>query len=225
MTDSGHTGQLQSSSARRQSPRLLAVLIVCAAVPVGVSAAVWVIQDSSLTDEPSNESSAPVLPKRFAETIRKPSGPPIVQTGINDIHGAPVTAACSTCHTTRKPNPANRTATDLKEFHRGLKMAHGSVSCLSCHNSDDYDTLKLADGSSVGFPDVMTLCAQCHGPQMRDYEHGAHGGMNGYWDTTRGPRNRLNCIDCHDPHAPKFPKMRPTFKPKDRFLSQSGDDH
>lgn len=162
---------------------------------------------------------------KFAVSIRQPAGPPRVLTGLRDFHGNEVTAACSTCHTTRPPNVQNKSASDLKEFHGGMKFSHGKVSCLSCHNPSDYDALKLADGSRVEFSNVMTLCAQCHGPQMQAYKHGAHGGMNGYWDLKRGPQVKNNCIDCHDPHAPQFPKMRPTFKPKDRFLEQTGAEH
>jgi predicted CXXCH cytochrome family protein len=106
-----------------------------------------------------------------------------------------------------------------------MPLAHGMLACYSCHNPDDADALRLADGTSVAYPDVMTLCAQCHGTQARDYEHGAHGGMNGYWDLTRGPRTRNNCIDCHDPHSPEFPSMQPTFKPRDRFLDPSAGGH
>lgn len=155
--------------------------------------------------------------------IRRPAGPPRVDLGLRDAAGQPVTAACSTCHTTRPANHENRSLSDLDEFHQTLNFAHGKISCLSCHNPNDYDTLHLADGKTVEYSDVMTLCAQCHGPQTRDYEHGAHGGMNGYWDLSRGPRTRNNCIDCHNPHAPGFPAMQPTFKPKDRFLS--GEDN
>ncbi len=50
----------------------------------------------------------------------------------------------------------------------------------------DYDSLQLADGHRVEFTDVMTLCGQCHGPQMKDFNHGVHGGLNGYWDLSRG---------------------------------------
>lgn len=162
---------------------------------------------------------------RFAVTIRRPSGPPRTATGKQDIHGNNITVACSTCHTTRPPNHKNRVAADLNEFHRGMKIAHGSVSCLSCHNPNDYDSLKLADGTRVEFSNVMKLCAQCHGPQMKDYEHGAHGGMSGYWDLSRGPRVKNNCIDCHNAHAPRFPKMQPKFKPRDRFLEKSEIEH
>ncbi len=161
-------------------------------------------------------------------TIRKPAGPPRVELGVVDAHGNQVTAACSTCHATRPPNVNNRTTASLNEFHQNVTVSHGSVSCLSCHNPGDYDTLHLADGRTVEFTNVMTLCAQCHGPQTRDYQHGAHGGMTGHWDLSRGPRMRNNCVDCHDPHSPGFPAMKPTFKPRDRFLEHKehgGDKH
>ncbi len=161
--------------------------------------------------------------KKFPVTIRKPAGPPQVDTGVKDVHGQPITVSCNTCHANRKANFANKTAADLNEFHAGLNMAHGSVSCLSCHNSTDYDALKLADNTRVEYSEVMTLCAQCHGSQMKDFEHGVHGGMNGFWDRSRGPQTKNNCIDCHNPHAPQFPKMRPTFKPRDRFLEKVED--
>jgi len=64
---------------------------------------------------------------------------------------------------------------------------------------------------------VMTLCSQCHGPQRRDYNMGLHGGMNGYWDLTKGGRTRNTCINCHDPHAPAFPLVMPVLPPKDRI--------
>jgi len=156
--------------------------------------------------------------EQYATTIRKPAGPPQVLTGLTDPHGNAVTVSCSTCHATRKPNTDNKTAADMNEFHSSLKIAHGKISCLSCHNGNDYDSLKLADGARIEFTEVMSLCGQCHGPQMRDYEHNVHGGMNGYWDLTKGPRQKNNCVDCHNPHSPQFPKMQPTFKPRDRFL-------
>lgn len=151
--------------------------------------------------------------------VRQPAEAPRVDLGVTDTSGNSVTAACVTCHAPGTPNQQNRIASDLKEFHQGLSFAHGQVSCLSCHNANDYDSLRLADGTSIAYSDVMTLCAQCHGPQTRDYKHGAHGGMTGHWDLSRGPRERNNCVDCHDPHAPAFPKMNPTFKPRDRFLN------
>ncbi len=172
---------------------------------------------SSLT----KTANLPTTEKKFSVDIRKPIGPPRVLTGLDDVHGSAVTVSCSTCHATREPNPANKVGSDLNEFHGSLSISHGSLSCLSCHNSNDYDALKLADGSRVEFTNVMTLCAQCHSRQMQDFEHGVHGGMNGYWDLNRGAQTKNNCVDCHQPHAPQFPKMVPTFKPRDRFLEKA----
>ena len=173
-------------------------------------------------DQPVASENSKENMRKFAVTIRKPAGPPRVKTDRTDIHGHTVTVACSTCHSTRPANQQNTSVKDLNEFHRGMKFSHGKVSCLSCHNSNDYDALKLADGARVEFTEVMTLCAQCHGPQMTAYQHGAHGGMNGHWDLTRGPQVKNNCVDCHNPHVPQFPQMQPTFKPKDRFLEKHG---
>lgn len=155
---------------------------------------------------------------RFATTIRRPDGPPRIELEQADPQGRVGSIACSTCHSVREPNFENRTPADLDQFHQNMPMAHGKLACYACHNPDDADALRLADSTRVEYADVMTLCAQCHGPQANDYAHGAHGGMNGYWDLTRGPRTRNNCIDCHDPHVPQFPTMQPTFKPRDRFL-------
>lgn len=154
---------------------------------------------------------------------------PRVFTGHTDKDGRPITVACGTCHATRNPNFENAHSDDLDEFHRGLKFVHGNQRCLACHDPSNYDQLRLADGSGVPFEDVMQLCAQCHAIQARDFANGAHGGMNGYWDVSRGNRIRHNCTDCHDPHSPLLPRMMPTFKPRDRFLSpgenQNGGDH
>ncbi len=153
----------------------------------------------------------------FPVLVNCPAGPVRVDSGQKDLHGHAVLIACSTCHATRPPNPQSRTTEDLDQFHQGLHVAHGGLSCLACHNRDDYDSLRLADGTRVEFTDVMKLCGQCHGPQAEAYKHGAHGGMTGYWDLSRGPRQRNNCIDCHDPHAPAFPAVTPVFPPRDRF--------
>ncbi len=168
---------------------------------------------------------SPEESNQYTVTVNRPA-PPRVLTGQVHPDGQPVTVACSACHSVRPPNRENHTAADLNEFHGGMTFSHGNTTCLSCHNPTDYDSLRLANGQSVSFPDVMTLCGQCHAQQMRDYEHGAHGGMNGYWDLSKGPRTRKNCTECHDPHAPGFPLMNPTFKPRDRFLApQKSGEH
>ncbi len=195
---------------------------------VGLGAAIAAVALSPGTaDKPGAEvappaSAPPVAPARFADQIRRPDGPPRIEFGHP---GAPdFSVSCALCHSLRAPNSENRSSADLDEFHQHLRFSHGDLSCLSCHNPDDYDTLKLADQRPVPYREVMTLCGQCHGPQLRDYAHGAHGGMLGYWDRSRGPRIRANCVDCHDPHAPAFPRMYPTFKPRDRFLSPAPRD-
>jgi formate-dependent nitrite reductase cytochrome c552 subunit len=186
----------------------------------------WVVsqtnQEPSPTNHPELNANEVAAVELHPVSIRQPSGPPRIDLGIKNADGEPITAACSTCHTTREPNRLSSASDSLNEFHGGSNFAHGNLNCLACHNPDDYDSLRLADGSRLEFTDVMTLCSQCHGTQRRDYDHGVHGGMNGYWDLTKGPRTRNNCVDCHDPHAPKFPMMRRTFFPQDRFLD---NDH
>lgn len=150
--------------------------------------------------------------------IRPVPGVPTLATGPVDAQGHQARVACSTCHSMKTPDRTQRGGKGLATFHQGLELAHGSLTCLSCHNEGDYDTLRLANGASVRFEDVRQLCAQCHATQARDYEHGVHGGMSGYWDTTRGEQVRNQCTHCHAPHAPAFPVMQPTFKPRDRFL-------
>ncbi|MHC5113017.1 MAG: cytochrome c3 family protein [Planctomycetota bacterium] len=154
---------------------------------------------------------------RFPIRINRPAGPPVVHLDVPGPDGE-LTASCSTCHATREPDATNAVTDDLNDFHDGLVVEHGTITCVACHNGDDYDQLRLADGTALPFTDVMTLCSQCHGTQAASYTNGAHGGMTGYWDLTRGPRDRNGCTDCHDPHAPAYPRMTPTFKSRDRFL-------
>jgi hypothetical protein len=61
----------------------------------------------------------------------------------------------------------------------------------------------------------VALCRQCHGPQARDFDHGAHGGMKGHWDLAHGDRLRHGCTTCHDPHSPAFSPMWPAPPPGD----------
>jgi hypothetical protein len=162
---------------------------------------------------------------QFPITIHEPVGAPGIKTGTFDEHGRAVSVACATCHATRPANPEAKLGTSPTLFHQGLQGKHGNLSCVSCHNpTDGFASLRLADGKHVPFTAVMLLCAQCHGPQFRDYQHGAHGGMTGYWNLTKGGRVRNNCIDCHDPHAPKYPTVTPASGPNDRFLTGGGHE-
>jgi hypothetical protein len=184
--------------------------------------------DSSSTAHPVEFDTTPLTAATadgwdlYPVTVLQPSGPPRVPTGLTDIRGEPVYATCVSCHATATPNFETRHGDQLVEFHQGLHFQHGDLSCLSCHNPADYDTLRLADGSALEYADSMVLCAQCHGRQARDFERGLHGGMTGYWDLTRGPRTRHHCVHCHDPHAPKFPLVQPVFPPRDRVAVPRG---
>lgn len=179
-------------------------------------AVVWAQKNLKASSDPES-ANVGRTPTVFPVTVKPGPPTPQLDTGLKDGRGTAITAACSTCHTSTTPNVSRNTADDLFQAHRGLSYNHGNLTCLSCHNSKDYDTLHLADGHRVAFPDVMTLCSQCHGTAMRDYLHGSHGGMNGYWDLTRGPRERNNCVNCHDPHYPEFPLVQPVLPPHDRI--------
>jgi hypothetical protein len=192
----------------------------------------WRSRDSAPTRVIGTETIAEVQTTEIAPGVfvRKPAGPPSVATGAIDPHGRPLTAACSTCHTTKTVNTDLKVGMELKTFHQGLKGSHGNLTCVTCHNAGEgYQSLRLADGRGLPYPDVMQLCAQCHGPQYRDYQNGAHGGMTGHWDLSRGGRVRNTCTDCHDPHTPKYPVVRPAPGPRDRFQkpahTQPGGGH
>ena len=136
----------------------------------------------------------------------------------------PQKVRCLTCHTGNKDTPSLAKRLDaqglgVSQVHTTIRMEHGKLACLSCHDQDDRGSLHLADGTTLPISSSMQLCAQCHGPQMRDYEHGSHGGMNGYWDLRRGPRQRNHCLHCHGAHNPRYPIVRPMPPPRDRFLS------
>jgi hypothetical protein len=167
------------------------------------------------------------LASEFPVEIRQPPVPQGVVTSTLDHHGQLVRLQCAACHSVRPANSSTALSSELDEFHQDLKTAHGKLTCVSCHQPNDgYSSLKLADGRSVAFQESMTLCAQCHGTQFRDYQHGSHGGMTGYWDLTQGGRTRNHCLHCHDPHAPQYPTFDPAAAPRDRFPPVvSGDSH
>jgi len=197
-----------------KKPPLIGFFAAAIAI-TALAAAIWIFQNTfSDFDSQSEREAAFQAEAHYGVEIMGAPTTPTVLTDALDYHGRPAEIACATCHTTRTP-AATRQSEDLDAFHQGLIMQHGDLSCLSCHNSENYDTLKLADGTPVGFEDTMLLCAQCHGPQSRDYRNGSHGGMVGYWDLSRGPRQRNACTVCHDVHAPAYPQLMPVFPPRD----------
>ncbi len=202
------------------------ILVLAALVPVLVVWQLLSLAQSGHKDDIqlAKSKEMPQVRPAWPVHINKPNGPPRVQTDVVGMDGRTITVSCSSCHSTREPNRQLRDGSNLKEFHQNLTTVHGDLTCLSCHNQDDYDTLRLADNQKVEYSEVMRLCAQCHGPQYRDYQNGSHGGMTGYWDQEKGPRYRNNCVDCHDPHAPAYTGMHPAPGPNDRFMQRS-DEH
>ena len=151
---------------------------------------------------------------RFPTEVHRPRTLGVVDTPLVDVHGTPIGVACETCH---GPDAESAWVTRPGEpFHTGVSLVHGPITRASCHDPDDRSQLRLADGTGLALEDAMILCAQCHGPQFRDYSHGAHGGMSGWWDTRRGPRVRNHCVDCHAPHAPAYASVLPAPPPADR---------
>lgn len=208
--------------------------LCCFMIAVVLSGCDRASSSQALTHEPAAHSAStkprdPETPARHQTTIRQP--PPVLgavfrveATGANSASYEGY-LKCAACHSLRSFKAENAQSSHLDEFHQGLQFSHGKLSCVSCHNpGDNYSTLRLADGRSIPFEESMALCAQCHGPQYRDYEHGAHGGMAGYWDLNRGERTRNHCQHCHDPHVPNYPKFFPAAVPKDRFQPSHGQE-
>jgi Zn finger protein HypA/HybF involved in hydrogenase expression len=173
----------------------------------------------------SRQFAEPVQATRdYPTVIHEPTNFGVLDTPlVSDANerDIPAGTACETCHGVN-PDPTWK-ATPGEEFHTNITLEHGTLTCNQCHDSDR-TKLHLADGRQLEFTDVMQLCSQCHGPQARDYAHGAHGGMNGFWDSHAGPRLRNNCVDCHVPHAPAFPQVMPVLPPRDRYLGSPSEE-
>lgn len=198
---------------RQDAPRLLLALLALTGLVLGC-------QD--LPDD-STETEKQI----FAERAKKPDHQTKIvssrelgtlEVRVNEERTAGV--RCSVCHSIERDGPPATRPDELDEFHTDMKFGHGDLTCNACHHPDDRDLLRLADGQSLAFEDTITLCAQCHGTQMRDYRKAAHGGMSGHWDLKAGPRTRNHCVNCHDPHAPGFPSMIPAPPPRDRLMPE-----
>ena len=163
-------------------------------------------------------------PKAFPVTIREPKKLTSIESGLTASNAQELRVTCKSCHSLRPGAALPATAEALQSFHKGLTVRHGTLECGSCHDpAAPSARLRLASGKSLPIADALELCGQCHGPQLRDYRAGAHGGMSGYWDLSRGPRERDHCVDCHDPHAPRYVGGHPVHQPRDRFLTPKHD--
>lgn len=158
------------------------------------------------------------------ETVLVPQKLTSVESGEVDALGQPLRVPCVTCHSLKEPARMPDSPQALHQFHVGLQFRHGTNACTSCHQADAPQSLHLATGEPLPMTEVVTLCSQCHGPQARDFRAGAHGGMTGHWDLSRGDRTRNNCVSCHDPHAPKYAGALPVMPPRPKHPSPAPED-
>ena len=88
---------------------------------------------------------------------------------------------CTDCHADMEVNLERR---QLEEMHDDIELDHGPEDrwCFDCHNPDDRDSLRLANGTLIGFDESYRLCGQCHGTIFRDWREGIHGRREGYWN-------------------------------------------
>jgi hypothetical protein len=119
---------------------------------------------------------------------------------------------CSDCHADMEVNPKRR---KLVEEHTEISEMFNHASeqrwCLDCHNPNDRDKLRLANGDLVSFEESYYLCGQCHGTIFRDWKAGIHGKRTGEWN---GKKEYRLCVHCHNPHNPRFKPLKPMPPPK-----------
>jgi len=115
---------------------------------------------------------------------------------------------CMECHADQDTDPTPR---ELDE-HDQIKLKHGDRSrwCFDCHDPDDRNMLRLANGTKVPFTESFRLCGQCHGDKFKDWRKGTHGKRKGEWG---GDKMYYLCAACHDPHAPAFKPIAPEPQP------------
>ena len=118
---------------------------------------------------------------------------------------------CSDCHSDMEVNHLRRKLEDEHvEISEIFNHASDQRWCLDCHNPDNRDVLRLANGDLVSFEESYNLCGQCHGTIFRDWKAGIHGKRTGEWN---GKKQYRLCVQCHNPHSPKFKPLKPMPPP------------
>lgn len=156
--------------------------------------------------------SEPTFPVQIASSLNLTS----IESDAKTPTFAQARVRCETCHARVDVGEPATSTSGLEKFHQGLAFRHGDLECASCHVPGQALELHLATGETLPMVDALRLCSQCHGPKRRAFDDGSHGGMNGHWDLSRGPRLRNQCVHCHDPHAPQIAPVAPVFPPRDR---------
>lgn len=170
------------------------------------------------------EEGGAVFPQRH--TAEMPSMPANAVVLEAPPFKNPDTEDCSDCH---DPDfmEVDRTVRIVEGDHEEMTpFAHavGRIWCFDCHDGDDRDMLRLANGELIEFEDTPRLCGQCHGDTHREWIAGVHGKRTGSWV---GEQDRATfadaevkdveyrvCSVCHDPHAPLFEPLVPEAAPK-----------
>lgn len=118
---------------------------------------------------------------------------------------------CMDCHIDIEPNPERRALVDMHDDIDAI-FDHDSENrwCFSCHDLENRDSLRLANGDLLDFRESYKLCGQCHGDKLRDWKVGVHGKRKEMWN---GKKEYLLCVHCHDPHTPKFKPIKPEPPP------------
>lgn len=101
---------------------------------------------------------------------------------------------------------------ELGDPHDTMPFNHAGerIWCMDCHDADDHELLRLANGTTLEYAESPQLCGQCHGMQHRDWQAGAHGKRTGNWD---GAKEYMTCTSCHNPHDPVFGHLEPMAPP------------
>jgi hypothetical protein len=149
--------------------------------------------------------------------VRQPKPQPSYQVAV-------YTYRCNDCH---KIIPAPQYDPRTVIQHREIDLQHGiNTRCLNCHHPTNRNVFVDDFGNEIPWSRPQHLCAKCHGPVYRDWQHGSHGRTNGYWNTSEGTQTRRKCIECHDPHRPPFPSLHPAPPPNTlRMGPQDEGDH
>ena len=132
----------------------------------------------------------------------------------------PAAAATGAASAATGPASASAPAFVRSAGHPDIQFNHGiNQRCFNCHNPSDLDTFVDNWGKPIPYDQPPLVCAKCHGPVYRDWLHGSHGRVNGYWRVALAPasvavpQQRRKCVECHDPHAPPFQPLHPAAPP------------
>ena len=123
---------------------------------------------------------------------------------------------CSECHDGDYvvANPQRRELVDMHdESEVNLVHGDGRFWCLTCHHTDDRDSLTSLEGEKISFDEPHLLCGQCHFRKQRDFTLGTHGKRIDNW---QGPRVLAPCTACHDSHDPQIEPREPYMAPSVR---------